>query len=359
MKSAVDVLNTDMPSFQIGLDVSRIWLTLPYQQTQFIQTQVFIGDTDVSQYVVSDLEIVWPDESGGSCSFKLRSQNPFNNGSVVDIDTDVVLINATMTNPTTGESVTVRVFTGRIVQFDYIPDEDVTEISLQDMSRDVSRDTDKLNQEILGVDPVFTEKIHCSVANKLVVTRDIDINAPQSIMGIWTEEDTQRITNIVDQGDFTVLGLRTISFFTGGLIIPGSNYVVRYQIPIKQFDVPNLTKSQVIMLITALAGISTVRIEREGMVEDEVVGVNITANDELPLDLIRKIVVPQTWKVEYNEFGDLVIRREVLKATGDFEFNEDIILENTFKIVKDTDSVINEIRVAGIIKRLGNKGTFI
>lgn len=360
LASRVDVSNVNTPIFQMGFDVSRLWLTLSYQQTQFIQVSIFIGDTDVSQYLASDVQIDWPDESGGSCSFSLRSQNPFNDNSIITIDGDEITVFATLIDPTTGENVTVQIFTGRIVQFDYNPDEDLTEISLQDMSRDVSRDTDRLNQEVLGVDPIVTEKLTCKIANKLTVTQFIQVNLSQPVIGIWAEEDTSRSTNLIDQGDFTILSnKKTISFFTSGIIQLGNNYVVRYQVPTGQFQVPMLTKSAVIRGIADLAGITTVRVEREGHAEDEIIGVNIAANDELPLDLIRKIIVPQTWKVEYNEYGDLVVRREVLKADADFIYDESIILEKTLKIVKDTDSVINEIRIAGIIKRLGNSGKFL
>lgn len=360
LENSVSVSNTLTPIIQIGFSVSRLWLTLSAQQTQFIRIRAVVNSIDLSAYLVGNLSIEWPDESGGSGRISFISQNPFEDTANIDTERLIELF-VTLMDPSTGETVTVQIFKGRIVQFDYNPDTDIAQVSFQDMSRDVSHDTSRLNREILGVDPIRTEKISCAVANQISTTQEIDIGQPTPILGIWLESDTVLANNLTDQGDYTLIGNRTISFFTGGLINPGSTYVIRYMIPLGQFTAPTLTKSQLIEFIANLSGIQTLEIQRAGASEDEVVGVNITANNELPLDLIRKIVVPQTWKVEYNEFGDLVVRRELLKAAdnADFTFDESQILEGSVTLTKDIDSVINEIRVAGILKRLGQPGSII
>jgi len=356
MRSSFSVEDGQEALIQIGFSVSRLFLTLSTRQTQYIRLTAYINDVDISRYLIQNVQVDWPDESGGSCNFRLISQNPFAESALVDVE-GLFDLYASLTDPSTNELVTVRLFKGRIVQYDYNPDTDVADISCQDMSRDVSHDTSRLNREILGVDPVITEKKTCTVNNQLTVSQNIDVDQPTPILGIWAESDTGLSSNFIESGDFLIEpDRRTISFFGSGLIVSGTNYNIRYLIPLSQFNIPQITKGQVIRLIAELAGIDTVRIEREGHSEDEIVGVNITANNELPLDLIRKIVVPQTWKVEYSEAGDLVVRREILKTAtdADFTMDESIILEGSLKITKDIDSVINEIRVAGILKRLGN-----
>lgn len=356
MKNTFSVTGGTQPTIAVGFSVDRIWLELSTRQTQFLRLRVTVGGVDLSEFIVGSVQVDWPEDAGGSGNVVFAGKNPL-------LDTTIntekeIIIDATLSDPITGESSTVRVFTGRIVQWDFDPDTGLTSCSLQDMSRDVSHESDRLNREILGVDPISTETVTAS-SNVLRLSRDMDTGNPQPVLGIWEESDTARKRNLVDRGNFIIPDSRTIEYLDGGLINGGVNYVVRYIVPLTQFDVPRLTKSAVLRIIANLAGIAVMINERQGFVEDEVVNVNITANDELPLDLMRKISVPQTWKIEYNEHGNLIVRREILKATADFDLNGNHILENTFRISKDIDPVINEIRVAGIKKRLGTSGGFL
>jgi len=353
MQSQLTILNTGASPVPFSFNATRVWLALTAQQTQFIRLTILINNVDLSNSAVDSLQISWPDEAGGSGSLHLRAENPFG-APVFGIDS-LIVITATLTDPATNIESSLVVFTGRVVQFDYQPDNDLTEISFQDMSRDVSHTTDKLNREILGVDPVYAEKITATTNNAITVSRDMDGISAQALLGIWLESDTSRKTNIADKGDYILEG-RTISFFASGLITAGNNYVVKYVIPVEQFEKPTLKKSEVLEIVAGFAGIASLKLERKNLPEDEIVGVNISANDEYPLDIMRKICVPQTWKVEYNETGDLVIRREVLKATADFTLDENIILEDSLKFTKATDNVVNDQVVVGITKQLGQNG---
>lgn len=357
MQSQLTIAGSSASLIAFSFDSSRVWLELTTRQTQFIRLAILINGTNVSDYAVGDLQISWPDEAGGSGSLRLREQNPFGVSPVFGIDS-LIHITASITDPATGTESSLVVFTGRVVQFDYQPDDDLTELSFQDMSRDVSHTTDKLNREILGVDPIYAEKITATTNNAITVSRDMDGATAQALLGIWLESDISRKTNFADKGDYILEG-RTISFFASGLITAGNNYVVQYIIPTDQFEKPTLKKSQVIEIIAGFAGITSVKLERKNLPEDEVVGVNISANDEYPLDIMRKICVPQTWKVEYNETGDLVVRREILKATEDFTLDENIILEDSLKFTKATDNVVNDQMVVGIVKQLGQTGGIV
>lgn len=330
-------------------------LTLPLSQTQFVTADVTVDGVDVSNQLVGSLSVSWPDEGGGTCDFSLRTQNPFISIPTTGIDIEDVVVVIGNLIDSVGASFTATIFKGKVVQVTYDPFTDTLSVQCQDDSRDVSRDTDKIDQEILQVDPVITEKV-TGLADRLVVSRLINQDTENPILGIWEEGDNLKRSNIVEQIDFVFGTEKSIDVIGPlGIIIAGRNYVVRYAVPLSSYAVPVRTKAQIIQDIAQISGITSLKNERIGKVEDEIVRVNIVANQELPLDIMRKVVVPQTWKVEYDQYGDLVIRREILKtvADADFTFDEDIILESSLTITKQTDSVVNEQRVSGVVKRLG------
>lgn len=115
-------------------------------------------------------------------------------------------------------------------------------------------------------------------------------------------------------------------------------------------------KSAIIATIADLAKITKLRIDRIGFIEDEPVYVDIVANKELPLDLLAKVCLPQTWIAEFNEYGILVIRREILKATPDWIYMEDSVIEETLVIEKSWDPVVNFQCVTGTPKLINSLG---
>jgi len=327
--------------------------TLVLGRTSLISFKVEVDGIDFTSSVVTTLTIEWPEEGGGSCNFQLAAENPFS-GSLVNID-DTLNIKGTYTDDE-GVQFEVQLFKGRVVEWSFDPDGNFMDVTGQDLSRDVSKQTDKLNQEILGVDPVITETVTATQNDRITVRNNVDENTDNPIFGIWLETDSSLSDNIAEQIDFIIDNKRTIINLNPlGKITAGRNYIVRYAIPISAFAKPNSPKSDIVEQIARLAGIVGIKMERKGKVEDEIVGVNIVANQELPLDIIRKIIVPQTWRAEFDEFGDLVIRREILKtpANADFTFDESTIVEETLEINKNTDSVVNEQRVSGVAKNLG------
>jgi hypothetical protein len=348
----VSVSNTATPTTAYTVTVDTSWLSLTVRQSQFIKISLFIDNVDVSLYLVNRLEIHWPDDGNGQCTFSLITQNPFSITSPFNIESGVDVF-AVYTNPDTDISISVRMFKGKISHFEYVPEQDTASITVQDMSRAVSRETDKLNADILGTDPIVSEKRACTSFNIISTSQAMDMTSPNPLIGIWLESDTSLKVNLTALMNYTFDSSTQIRSFNGGILNAGSNYYLKYQVPLANFIIPNLTKSQVLQTIANIAGIGSLYNERMGQFEDEVVGVNITANDELPLDLMRKIAVPQTWKIEFDEFGTLHVRREYLKATEDFLLDGDRVIEDTLTIGKDTDGVINDITVVGIIKRTG------
>ncbi len=319
-----------------------------------ISGKVLVDGTDVSDFLVQQMSVNWPDEAGGTFNFSLRGQNPYLGGALVTAGSLVNAFAVYREEPS-GALHQVRLFKGKVLSFDYNPDKDVLEVQVQDFSHDISRETAKLDQEILTVDPIITEK---RTANKdsITVTRNIDLGASNPVIGIWLESDITLDSNIVEQINFQIVGGRTIKAFTTGKIISGRAYVVKYSVPLTGFSVPTFPKSTILAEIAKLANVANILNERAGAVEDEIVGVNIVANQEFPLDIMRKIVVPQTWKIEFNEHGTLIIRREILKATPDHTHDEDTIMQDSFVVSTDTNDVVNCITVAGFLKRLGRSG---
>lgn len=351
----INVINTATPVTTTTITVSTTWLSLTVRQSQFIRVSLIIDNINVSAFLVERLEVHWPDDGNGQCTFSLITQNPFAGTPDFDIESAVDVF-AVYTNPDDGVASTVRMFKGQISHFEYVPERNIANITVQDMSRTVSRVTDKLNVDILGVDPIVTEKLVGNSNNSLTTSQAMDMNSPNPLIGIWLESDLALKVNLTTLMNYTFDSSQTIRAFEGGIITNGTNYLVKYQIPLNNFIIPNLKKSDVLQLVVQLAGIDNMVNERVGQFEDEVVGVNITANDELPLDLMRKIVVPQTWKVEFDEFGTLRVRREYLKATPDFTLDGDRVIEDTLTITKDTDNVINDVTIVGIVKRTGGGG---
>jgi len=347
--------NTPAPPLVSTPTFDNTLLNLPLSQVQFVTAVVTVGGVDVSACLVNSLSVNWPDEGGGTCDFALRSENPFTAIPTTGIDIeDLVIVTGSLID-STGTSFSAIIFKGRVVQTTYNPDTDTLDVECQDFSRDVSRETDKIDQEILQVDPVITET-RTAQADKIVTSRAMNLDTENPVLGIWEENDTVRKTNIIEQVDFIFTDTRTFQVLGPlGVIVAGRNYLIRYAVPLSAFIVPVRTKSQIVNDIAQISNITSLKNDRIGKVEDEIVRVNIVANQEFPLDIIRKVVIPQTWKVEYDQAGDLIIRREILKiaANADFTFNEDVILEDSLTITKQTDSVVNEQRVSGVVKRLG------
>lgn len=347
--------NTPAPPLVSTPTFDDTLLTLPLSQLQFVKAIVTIAGVDVTDQLVNGLNIGWPDEGGGTCAFTLRAENPFATVPTTGITIeDLVVVTGSLID-STGEAFSAVIFRGRVVEIGYNPDTDTLTIGCQDASRDVSHDTDKLDQEILQVDPVITE-VRTAGTDRIVVSKRINLDISNPILGIWNESDTALFDNLADKFEFIVTPPSTIDVVAPtGIIIAGRPYTVRYQVPLSAFNIPVVTKSVMIDQIARLAGIVSLKNERVGQVEDEIIRVNVVANKEFALDIMRKLVIPQTWKVEYDQAGDLIIRREVLKtaANADFTFDEDIILENTLSITKQTDSVINEQGVNGVTKQRG------
>jgi len=343
------------PLQSVNTFIDDTLLSLPLNQVQFVTATVTVAGVDVSDCLVGSLSVTWPDESGGSCDFSLRTENPFATIPTTGINMeDLVIVTGSLID-STGTAFSAIIFKGRVVQTTYNPDTDTLDVQCQDFSRDVSRETDKIDQEILQVDPVITET-RTAQADKIVTSRAMNLDTENPVLGIWEENDTVRRTNIIEQVDFIFTNTRTFQVLGPlGVIVAGRNYLIRYAVPLSAFNVPVRTKSQIVNDIAQVANIISLKNERIGKVEDEIVRVNIVANQELPLDILRKVVIPQTWKIEYDQAGDLIIRREILKtaANADFTFDEDIILQDTLTITKQTDSVVNEQRVSGVVKRLG------
>ncbi len=347
--------NTPAPPLVSTPTFDNTLLTLPLSKVQFVTAEVFISGVDVSNKLVGTLTTSWPDEGGGTCSFALRTENPFISIPTTGITIEDLVVVTGKLIDSTGTTFTAVIFRGRVVETTYKPNTDTLNISCQDASRDVSHDTDKLDQEILQVDPVITETRTAS-ANSITLSTTVNQDTPNAILGIWNESDTGHSNNLAEAVEFIITGSRTITVLDPlGVILAGRNYTVRYAVPLSSFNIPIVRKSAMVEQIARLANIASVKNERIGNIEDEIVRVNVVANKEFVLDILRKIVIPQTWKVEYDQSGDLVIRREVLKtaANADFTFDESVILENTLTISKQTDSVINEQSVSGVTKKRG------
>lgn len=333
-------------------------ITKSPRPTLTLSVTLTIGGADFTTKLIGGMDIDWPDDGGGSCNFTLVRSNPFaSGGDLVKID-DLVQVNVTFTDAA-GTAFTTKVFKGKVVQWDTDPDNELLSVDCQDLSRDVSKETDKLNQEILGVDPIFVETRRSSTniaGNVVIITsKRLDTLTDNPVFGIWLETDTARATNLAEQVDFVIPNATTIEILptTTGKIVSGRNYVIRYALNIDDFTKSEKVKSEIVSQIAQLAGIPSLINERAGKVEDELVGVNVVANQEFPMDIIRKVILPQTWKAEFTENGDLLIRRERIKTNADFLFNESSILEQTLTVTKSIDGVINEQKVTGIKKRLG------
>jgi len=341
-----------------GTTVAGIILTKSPRPTQKILLLVTINGINVSSKIIGQVSVDWPDDGGGTAKLSLAESNPFSSGAVVNIDRLVDII-AGFTD-LNNQFFQVRLFKGRVVQFDYDPDGDILSVDVQDLSRDISKETDKINQEIHGVDPVFVE-VRTAGPNTLTTTRRIDPFTENPIFGIWDEVDFQKRINLAERVDFLISeDDKTITFISPlDVIIGGRNYSIRYALAVEEFVRPTTRKSGIVQQIAQLAGVTSLINERAGKIEDEIVTVNIIANQEFPLDILRKVVLPQTWKLEYTENGDLLIRRDKLKAIPDFIFNQSSIIENTLKLTKALDKVINEQSISGIVKRLGREDSTV
>lgn len=107
-------------------------------------------------------------------------------------------------------------------------------------------------------------------------------------------------------------------------------------------------KSNLLQLIANIAGISHIVNERTGQIEDEVMILKTTANEEFPLDFMKKVSVPQTWKLGFTPTGDLQVYREQLKNVPDYIITDDLILNGSLEFSKNIDNVINAQEVTGV-----------
>lgn len=115
------------------------------------------------------------------------------------------------------------------------------------------------------------------------------------------------------------------------------------------------TKSHLLELVAAWANITSVVNERKGEVEDEVMVLQTTANQELPLDFMKKQIVPQTWNIGFTPTGDLQVYREQIKATPDHTITDALLLSGSLVLQKNTEGVVNAQEVTGHTYPIGQK----
>jgi len=99
----VVITNTNTPVSTLTTTISTTWLTLTVRQSQFVRVVLFIDGTDVSQYLVGRLEVHWPDDGNGQCTFSLVTRNPFADSPPFNIESDVDVF-ALYTDPDDGSS---------------------------------------------------------------------------------------------------------------------------------------------------------------------------------------------------------------------------------------------------------------
>lgn len=361
--STVNVNNTTASVIVGSSGIALLQFTPGSVGSQMVKVTITIGGVDVSNFLVETIEVDWPWNQGGTCRFSLTDVDPSAYAEAV------VNVTATITDLVTGVSGTLQLFKGIVASYSYIPEPSRIEIQAQDMARSVSRESDKIDTVIFSVDPIKTDTVFCSTTDLLTLSSPPDTSFESPIIGIWNSTDTGRSNNLLTRMDYIVNG-NTVSFIEAPtfdasgnqitFIAAGQTYIVTYEVPeIYLPPIQFVPKSTILLQIMQLAKIQNIDIQRTGFIEDETVGVNVVANKELPMDIMSKISLPQTWILEFDENGTLVVRREILKATPDWSYDESTILEDTLVIEKSLDAVINYQCVTGTPKSVLTGGNAI
>jgi len=346
---------------------------LPGAPLPQVQLTLLINNVDYSNYIISQVNITWGEDNSGTCSFTLKKIRPFSTIPVLTADSEIkvgseVLISSVIT---LGEnSFTHRLFTGNILSFDYDMWSDTVAVECLDKSFSISRLANKISQEFYNIDPYVTDLLTpLNVSSTYIIyklSKAIDSNEAQSLIGLWLASDTTLTNNLLIDQPFNTFLFKEenkVQYFyiqranvTGSLdtyLTANPNVAIKVRYAVSEEEQASLPitavkKSAMVRQIAQVANIQDVLILRENMPEDEVTEVAMTANNEFPLDFIRKIIVPQTWRAYFDENGSLIVDREILRSTPNRTFTDAEILEGTLKITQDLDSVVNVQEVAGI-----------
>jgi hypothetical protein len=375
--------------------VSNILNTQAGRPVPTIDVSVLVDGTDLASILVGDIQINWPEDGAGSANMSFKpSINPFsriptlNSNSPIEVGAKVV-VNTTETI----ESVVFNhtIFTGRIVDFAFSSNGDVIDITCVDMSYDVSRPSNRVSNDFF----ITPDNIHEESIETTIISPDED--SPASLVvngeGIGNHEFAEIVLRFEVLGEFHLFDANDVNSppFDYGSLVKGSGAVISERVdadgkwhlrvrvsdlsetvrtlfqfvkPPQQWvvmygisddnvqvlineDTPR--KSEILRDIAKFSGIEEMNIQRALRNEDERVFGNITANREFPLDFIRKIIVPQTWKALYDEYGVLQISRETLSKRPYFTFDEAVMLDNSVSIRKNTDDIINRQEVSGVV----------
>lgn len=368
---------TTSPDFRQELyDYSNRFI--PGANLPLVELQILINDVDHSDYLINQLNVVWGEDSNGTCSFNLKKIRPFSSFPVKYADSEIKvgapIIIKTLTRIKEFTH-THTVFTGKIVSFNYDMWTDITSVECLDNSFDVSRLGDKLSQEFVTADAYYTS-ISSPVPGAPSYNNDQAIYVlgkvasltKNNLIGVFQASDTRFKTNLlIDEREdvFTIYNLpqNTLSLVHVDLtkatqtlrdiILTASTKTLAFKFLLDPKEViaiqgTPIKKSALIRQIALISGIEDMKIMRENMPEDEFISGSVTANNEFPLDFIRKIIVPQAWRAYYNERGTLIIDRERLTTTPVATFTDVNIISNTLKITQDLDQVINVQEVAGV-----------
>lgn len=366
-----DVVNNYIDRFVPGADLPRITL------------RILINDVDYADYLIGQLNITWGEDNNGTCSFSLSNVRPFASIPISSSNSDVKVGNEIVikSNTVLGDYNYVHtIFTGNIVNFDYDMWEDTLSVECLDKSYNISRKSDRISQEFFNVDPFFTEKISpVNISTNYVtykLSREFDIGSVKEVIsGLWQESDSQLKSNLATrQGtiekvfklsksgtNYYLYISRTESKDSLKTVLTNNvrqTFIVRYALHQNEIDKilsKAVKKSVLIEQVARISGITSLINKRKDFSEDELNTVSLTANNEFPLDFIRKISIPQTWISYFDEFGNLIIDRHKLLSSAEKIFTDDNILAGTLKLTQDLDNVINVQEVAGItVVRPGN-----
>lgn len=345
-----------------------------------VQLALLLNNVDYSDYLVDQLNITWGEDNNGTCSFTLKKIRPFSTIPVRDADNEVKVGSTVQISSvvTLGEDQwTHKIFTGYISNFDYDMWADTVAIECLDNSFSISRLSKKISQEFYNLDPYVTETLKGppTVVTLGAMSRIIyslqkvaDLNVKPQVSGLWLASDTTLTTNLLsgqpdnavflrEDDGFSYLHLERNNMTADSTLLttlttnPNVALIARYAIAEteqQKLEATPIKKSSLLKQIAKRSGIEDMVLVRQNMPEDEDSHLAYTANNEFPLDFIRKVITPQTWRAYFDETGSLIVDREIMAAVPSTVFTDDFILENTLKITQDLDSVINVQEVGGI-----------
>jgi len=344
LAATLDVNNAAENFIAATLATATDFIDLIYAKNAQPRVRVFLDGAEVTSGLEGSLEITFPEDSAASFAFSLGgvAYNPFANASV---DTDKAIDIRSVYTDATGTDYETQLFTGLSARIDLNVDAIDITITGLDLTRLVSRDSDRLNRELYAVD-AFEEVKLADTTSQVTTTYVIATDMDQPIQGVWLESDPTRAINYYIGGSFN-----------GNVITLGSPLPTVENVVVKYFEgdtnvvtTTRLKKSEIVEKICTLAGITSV--EFPAQADEDIQSFSyIFANRELPLDIIRKITVPQTWRSEFAENGTLECRRTEIKATPDWTFDESLYDADSFRAIKDTAGVINVQTVLGGIKQ--------